>query len=71
MASRLDSNPSARDERGRVTDSEIRQQPELWSMTVERVASSEAGKIVQGRAGVIWGMGSSAYAASAVAATPW
>jgi len=40
-------------------------------MTVERVASSEAGKIVQGRAGVIWGMGSSAYAASAVAATPW
>lgn len=69
MAFRLDSKPSGRDERGRVTYSEIRQQPELWSMTVERVGSSEARKIVQGRAPVICGAGSSAYAASAVAAT--
>jgi len=69
MASRLDSNPDARGKRGRVTYGEIRQQPELWPTTVERVASSEARKIVQGRAAVICGAGTSAYAASAVAGT--
>jgi tagatose-6-phosphate ketose/aldose isomerase len=69
MASRLDSNPDARGERGRVTHGEIRQQPDLWPTTVERVAASDARKIVQGRAAVICGAGTSAYAASAVAAT--
>ena len=48
---------------------EIRQQPELWATTVERVAASNARDIVQGRAAVICGAGTSAYASSAVAAS--
>ncbi|MGB2643075.1 MAG: hypothetical protein WBF09_20330 [Candidatus Acidiferrum sp.] len=52
-----------------MTLNEIRQQPELWPTTLERVASSNAHSIVQDRAAVICGAGTSAYAASAVAAT--
>jgi tagatose-6-phosphate ketose/aldose isomerase len=69
MAPSHDSKSDAREARGRVTHGEIRQQPDLWPTTIERVASSEARKLVQGRAAVICGAGTSAYAASAVAAT--
>jgi tagatose-6-phosphate ketose/aldose isomerase len=63
-------SPSAsKDGRGRITIGEIRQQPELWATTVERVAASNARDIVQGRAAVICGAGTSAYASSAVAAS--
>jgi tagatose-6-phosphate ketose/aldose isomerase len=55
--------------RGRITYAEIRQQPELWATTVERVVASNAREIVQGRAAVICGAGTSAYASSGVAAS--
>jgi tagatose-6-phosphate ketose/aldose isomerase len=58
-----------RNGRGRITHGEIRQQPDLWKTTVERVAASNAREIVQGRAAVICGAGTSAYASSAVAAS--
>ena len=61
--------PAAKDGRGRITIGEIRQQPELWATTIERVAASNARDIVQGRAAVICGAGTSAYASSAVAAS--
>jgi len=66
---RLDSGSDGSNERGAITLNEIRQQPELWPTTLERVASSNAHSIVRNRAAVICGAGSSAYAASAVAAT--
>jgi tagatose-6-phosphate ketose/aldose isomerase len=69
MTGRLDSGSDTRTKRGRITFNEIRQQPELWPTTLERVGSSNAPSIVQGRAAVICGAGTSAYAASAVAAT--
>jgi tagatose-6-phosphate ketose/aldose isomerase len=68
MATRLDSSSDAGNQRGAVTLKEIRQQPELWPTTLERVASWSAHSSVEGRAAVICGAGSSAYAASAVAA---
>src|ERR1700722_7559995 len=55
--------------RGRITYAEIRQQPELWATTVERVSASNAREIVQGRAAVICGAGTAAYASSGVAAS--
>jgi tagatose-6-phosphate ketose/aldose isomerase len=69
MTARLDLGSDSRNQRGVITLSEIRQQPELWPTTLERVAASNAHSIVQDRAAVICGAGSSAYAASAVAAT--
>ncbi|MGC1618054.1 MAG: hypothetical protein WA765_06145 [Candidatus Acidiferrum sp.] len=69
MTARLDSGSDSHDQRGVITLKEIWQQPELWPTTLERVASSHARSIVQDRAAVICGAGSSAYAASAVAAT--
>ena len=69
MTAALDSGSDNRNQRGVITLNEIRQQPELWTTTLERVASSNAHSIVQGRAAVICGAGTSAYAASAVAAT--
>ena len=69
MAARLDSGSDTRKQRGVVTLNEIRQQPELWPTTLARVASSNAHSVVQNRAAVICGAGTSAYAASAVAAT--
>jgi tagatose-6-phosphate ketose/aldose isomerase len=68
MAVKVDSSSDASNQRGAVTLKEIRQQPELWPTTLERVASSNARSLVEGRAAVICGAGSSAYAASAVAA---
>ena len=70
MTARVDSGSGdVGNERGAITFNEIRQQPELWPTTLERVLSSHAQSIVQGRAAVICGAGTSAYAASAVAAT--
>ena len=69
MTARLDSGSDSRNPRGVITLKEIRQQPELWPTTLERVASSNAHSIVQDRARVICGAGTSAYAALAVAAT--
>jgi tagatose-6-phosphate ketose/aldose isomerase len=69
MAPRLDSGSEPANQRGVITLNEIRQQPDLWPTTLERVASSNAHSIVQNRAAVICGAGTSAYAASAVAAT--
>jgi tagatose-6-phosphate ketose/aldose isomerase len=69
MTARLDSGSDSPNPRGVITLNEIRQQPELWPTTLERVASSNAHSMVQDRAAVICGAGTSAYAASAVAAT--
>src|SRR6202140_2978909 len=69
MTRRLDSGSEDGNQRGTITLNEIRQQPELWPTTLERVASSNAHSIVQDRTAVICGAGTSAYAASAVAAT--
>ncbi len=74
MAASHDSNSeqyaaAQRNGRGRITHGEIRQQPDLWKTTVDRVAASNAREIVQGRAAVICGAGTSAYASSAVAAS--
>jgi tagatose-6-phosphate ketose/aldose isomerase len=69
MTARLDSGSDSRNQRGAITLNEIRQQPELWPTTLERVARSNAHSIVQDRAALICGAGTSAYAASAVAAT--
>ena len=57
MAASQDSNSHQLNGRGRITNAEIRQQPELWATTVERVAASNARDIVQGRAAVICGAG--------------
>jgi tagatose-6-phosphate ketose/aldose isomerase len=62
-------SPEQHKERGRITHNEIRQQPELWLTTVDRVAASNARDIVKGRSAVICGAGTSAYASSAVAAS--
>jgi tagatose-6-phosphate ketose/aldose isomerase len=69
MTARVDSGTGGGNQRGAITLNEIRQQPELWHTTLERVSSSNARSIVQDRAAVICGAGTSAYAASAVAAT--
>ncbi|HEY2820296.1 MAG TPA: hypothetical protein VGJ06_04560 [Candidatus Acidoferrum sp.] len=74
MAASQNSNSEQRNSeqgngRGRITHAEIRQQPELWATTVERVVASNAREIVKGRAAVICGAGTSAYAASGVAAS--
>jgi tagatose-6-phosphate ketose/aldose isomerase len=69
MTSRLEAGSHGGKQRGVITLNEIRQQPELWPTTLERVASSNAHSIVKGRAAVICGAGSSAYSASAIAAT--
>jgi tagatose-6-phosphate ketose/aldose isomerase len=69
MTARLDTSSGDGNQRGVITLNEIRQQPEVWPTTLERVASSNAHLIVKDRAAVICGAGSSAYAASAVAAT--
>jgi len=54
--------------RGVLTIAEIRQQPELWPTTLECVAACNLKSVVRERAAIICGAGTSAYAASAVAA---
>jgi tagatose-6-phosphate ketose/aldose isomerase len=56
-------------QRGVLTLGEIRQQPELWPTTLERVSDRSLQSVVRKRAAVICGAGTSAYAASAVAAS--
>jgi tagatose-6-phosphate ketose/aldose isomerase len=68
MTARLEPGSETRNQRGIITLSEIRQQPEVWSDTLERVAAMRVESIVGARAAVICGAGTSAYAASAVAA---
>ena len=62
--------PSAEtgNQRGVLTLTEIRQQPEVWPATLECIGASKLKSVVQGRAAIICGAGTSAYAASAVAA---
>ena len=55
-----DSGSDSHNQRGAITLSEIRQQPELWPTTLERVASSNAHSIVRGRPAVVCGAGTSA-----------
>jgi tagatose-6-phosphate ketose/aldose isomerase len=55
-------------QRGVLTLTEIRQQPEVWPATLACVAAGNLKPVVQGRAAIICGAGTSAYAASAVAA---
>jgi tagatose-6-phosphate ketose/aldose isomerase len=69
MTAKVDSGSDGGNQRGAITLNEIRQQPELWPTTLQRVSSSNAQSIVRDRAAVICGAGTSAYAASAVAAT--
>src|ERR1700756_1465898 len=69
MTARSNSGSDRHNQRGAITLKEIRQQPELSPTTLERVASSNAHSLVRGRPAVICGAGTSAYAASAVAAT--
>lgn len=65
----LDQGSKTTTARGALTLREIRQQPELWPTTLERVAAADANSIVRGRKAIICGAGTSAYAASAVAAS--
>jgi len=58
----------ASQKRGVLTLGEIRQQPELWPTTLERVTDRSLQSVVRERVAVICGAGTSAYAASAVAA---
>ena len=53
--------------RGVLTLREIRQQPELWPTTLERVAAAGVRSHLQNRVAIVCGAGTSAYAASAVA----
>jgi tagatose-6-phosphate ketose/aldose isomerase len=69
MAASQGGNAQQTNGRRRITYEEIRQQPELWATTVARVTASNAREILQGRTAVICGAGTSAYAASAVAAS--
>ncbi|HKN23632.1 MAG TPA: hypothetical protein VJX72_02205 [Candidatus Acidoferrum sp.] len=55
-------------QRGVLTLGEIRQQPELWPTTLQRVTDRSLQSVVRERAAIISGAGTSAYAASAVAA---
>ena len=55
-------------QRGVLTLAEIRQQPEVWPATLECVAACNLKPVVRERAAIICGAGTSAYAASAVAA---
>ena len=57
MMARVDSGSDNRNQRGAITLHEIRQQPELWPTTLERVASSTANSFVKDRAAVICGAG--------------
>src|SRR5260370_35539066 len=67
MTARLDQT-SATNQPGLHTLKEIRQQPELWPTTLERVASLKGLTTFSDQQAVICGAGTSAYAASAGAA---
>lgn len=63
----VDQTSDARNARGNLTLREIRQQPDLWPTTLERVAAAGVRPLLAGRAAIVCGAGTSAYAASAVA----
>ncbi len=58
----------ASQQRGALTLAEIRQQPELWPTSLACVAACNLKSVVAERAAIICGAGTSAHAASAVAA---
>lgn len=68
MSRGLGPSSETENQRGVLTLTEIRQQPEVWPATLECVAACNLKSVVQGRAAIICGAGTSAYAASAVAA---
>jgi len=68
MSRGLGPSSETRNLRGVLTLAEIRQQPEVWPATLECVAACNLKSVVQERAAIICGAGTSAYAASAVAA---
>ena len=53
--------------RGRITAAEIRQQPDLWPLTIATVAAAGCEKLVSNRKAIVCGAGTSAYAGSVVA----
>jgi tagatose-6-phosphate ketose/aldose isomerase len=65
----LDQTTGSTHVRGVLTLREIRQQPELWPSTLERVASAAVRELVNGRTAIVCGAGTSAYAASAIASS--
>ena len=69
MTNGLELCSGASQQRGVLTLGEIRRQPELWPTTLERVTDRSLHSLVSERAAVICGAGTSAYAASAVAAS--
>lgn len=62
-----DQHSSAGKTRGNLTLSEIRQQPELWNATLAGVRNHPLTSPIAGRAAIVCGAGTSAYAAFAVA----
>lgn len=62
-------NSATHNARGAQTIGEIRQQPELWPTTLERVSASNVRHLLTNRTTIICGAGTSAYAASAVASS--
>jgi tagatose-6-phosphate ketose/aldose isomerase len=67
MNSTADSRLASPTIRGSITLGEIRQQPELWPTTLERIASLPFLAKLKGRPAIVCGAGSSAYAAASVA----
>ena len=65
----VDQSSDTQSARGAVTLREIRQQPDLWPSTLERVSASRVRPLIDGRTAIICGAGTSAYAASAVASS--
>ena len=65
----VDQSSDTQSARGAVTLREIRQQPDLWPSTLERVSTSRVRPLIDDRTAIICGAGTSAYAASAVASS--
>lgn len=67
MNRNVEESSAIRDDKGVLTRREIRQQPELWQTTLDRVAAAAVHPFVEGREAIVCGAGTSSYAASAVA----
>jgi tagatose-6-phosphate ketose/aldose isomerase len=63
----VDSRQARTKRRGTITLREIRQQPEVWGTTLERIAGLPLLAKFKGRPAIVCGAGSSAYAAASVA----
>jgi len=68
MTASLDQVSAANKQPGLITLKEIRQQPELWPTTLERIAILQGRETFSDRHAIICGAGTSAYAAAAAAA---